>query len=299
MPCSIKSRTFFIGTQNIWTPRWVQQVYCRKVLKNKEFLCFSARFIIKAQNKWMLLSYCEQFAILSLNMPVFQHWLKRWWVHSRCIFCRWLMSSAVNETATTQRFNGNYETSSLPLSSASSHYSFLPARWSCSPSPPPHWPFTHVRICSDDRKVKGKDAGLSAQHCLSQVKKVASEHQSSELWFCHPPRAFRSPPCLSPDVPLMGEAEILEGMGLPHPTTRRRCGAHGGIYLLFLLLVIVQTGEQALAPPSSLFQQEVYIKFAVMFQLCFPNSQCVFLGFLVPWNEHSEFCTFLQFHIFT
>lgn len=137
MPCSIKSRTSFIGIWNIWTPKWVQQVYCKKVLKSREFLCFSPLFIIIRHNKWMLLSYCEQFAILSLNVPVFQHWLKRRLVQTRCMFCRWLTSGAVNhfhlfqkinESAATQRFNGTYETSSLPLPSASSHYPFLPAK---------------------------------------------------------------------------------------------------------------------------------------------------------------------------
>lgn len=175
MPCFIKSRTSFIGIWNIWTPRCVWKVYCKKVLKSKEFLWFSPSFIITSHNKWMLLSYCEEFAILSLNVPVFQHWLKRWLVQTRCIFCRWLNSSAVdhfhlcqkiNVSAATQRFNGTYETSSLPLPSASLHYSFQPVRESCSPPPPR--PFSHVSICSDHRKVKWEDAFSTASFASSE-----------------------------------------------------------------------------------------------------------------------------------
>lgn len=81
--------------------------------------------------------------------------------------------------------------------------------------------------CQDllwSQKVKGEDAGLSAQHHLPQEKRAASEPQGSGLWFCHPPRAFRSPPCHSTDMPLKGDIEILEEVGPPHLTARRRCG---------------------------------------------------------------------------
>ena len=115
--------------------------------------------------------------------------------------------------------NWTYETSFLPILSVSPHYAFLPARAPCSPAPPP-WPFPHVRICSEHGKGKGEDAGLSAQYHLPQAKRAASKPQSSALWFCHPPRASRSPPCHSPDVTLKGEAES-EGDG-PTPSHRKK-----------------------------------------------------------------------------
>lgn len=134
----------------------------QEILNSKEFVWFSPLFIITAHNKWMFLSYYEQFATLHLNVPVFQHWLKRWLIQTRCMFCGWLTSGAVNnfhlfqkinELAVTQRSNGTYKSFLLPLPSTRCHCSFLLTKGSCSPPSPP-WPFSHVRICSNHKKVR-------------------------------------------------------------------------------------------------------------------------------------------------